>query len=133
MIKHLDSQTFYKALESYKGSKIPRDDWKRMRDMALRGANVLLGDYSQLTVADKRDYTEPWGSIKFCFGDRLETEYICQREAGKQLFNHLWSAGTQKDMALSSITAATEAIGSLGTAAKAVSNTINTKIGRAHV
>lgn len=126
MIKHLDSQTFYKALESYKGSKIPRDDWKRMRDMALRGTNVLLGDYSQLTGADKRDYTEPWGSIKFCFGDKLVTEYICQREAGKQLFNHLWSAGTQKDMALSSITAATEAIGSLGTAAKAVSNTINT-------
>ena len=126
MIKHLDSQTFYKALESYKGSKIPRDDWKRMRDMALRGANVLLGDYSQLTGADKRDYVEPWGSIKFCFGDRLETEYICQREAGKQLFNHLWSAGTQEVMALSNITAATEAINNLGSAAKAVSNTINT-------
>ena len=126
MLKHLDSQTFYKALESYKGSKIPRDDWKRMRDMALRGTNVLLGDYSQLTMADKRDYTEPWGSIKFCFGDRLETEYICQREAGKQLFNHLWSAGTQKDMTLSGITAATDAINNLGTAAKAVSNTINT-------
>ena len=123
MIKHLDSQTFYKALESYKGSKIPRDDWKRMRDMALRGANVLLSDYSQLTIADKRDYVEPWGSIKFCFGDRLETEYICQREAGKQLFNHLWNAGTQKDMEFSGIT---EAIGNLGSAAKAVSNTINT-------
>ena len=130
MIKHLDSQTFYKALESYKGSKIPRDDWKRMRDMALRGANVLLGDYSQLTGSDKRDYVEPWGSIKFCFGDRLETEYICQREAGKQLFNHLWSAGTQKDMTLSGITAATEAINNVATSAtsatKTLSNTINT-------
>lgn len=133
MIKHLDSLTFYKALESYKGSKIPRDDWKRMRDMALRGANVLLGDYSQLAIADKRDYTEPWGSIKFCYGDKLETEYICQREAGKALFNHLWNAGTQKDMALStiaaatsSITSATDAINSVATASKAVSNTINT-------
>lgn len=126
MLKTLDSLTFYKALESYEGSKIPRDDWKRMRDMALRGAKALLGDYSQLTIADKRDYTEPWGSIKFYFGDRLATEYICQREAGKQLFNHLWSAGTQKDMALSGITAATDAISNMGTAAKAVSNTINT-------
>ena len=130
MIKHLDSQTFYKALESYKGSKIPRDDWKRMRDMALRGANVLLGDYSQLTGADKRDYVEPWGSIKFCYGDRLETEYICQREAGKQLFNHFWSAGTQKDMTLSGITAATEAINNVATSAtsatKALNNTVNT-------
>ena len=130
MLKHLDSQTFYKALESYKGSKIPRDDWKRMRDMALRGTNVLLGDYSQLTIADKRDYTEPWGSIKFCFGDRLETEYICQREAGKQLFTHLWNAGTQKDMTLSGITAATEAINNVATSAtsatKTLSNTINT-------
>lgn len=130
MIKHLDSLTFYKALESYEGSKIPRDDWKRMRDMALRGANVLLGDYSQLTIADKRDYTEPWGSIKFCYGDKLETEYICQREAGKQLFNHLWSAGTQKDMTFSGITAATDAINSVATSAtsatKTLSNTINT-------
>jgi hypothetical protein len=133
MIKHLDNQTFYKALESYVGSKIPRDDWKRMRDMALRGANVLLGDYSQLTGSDKRDYVEPWGSIKFCFGDKLATEYICQREAGKQLFTHLWNAGIQKDMTLSgitaatsSITSATDAINSVATASKAVSNTINT-------
>ena len=130
MLKTLDSLTFYKALESYEGSKIPRDDWKRMRDMALRGAKALLGDYSQLTIADKRDYTEPWGSIKFYFGDRLATEYICQREAGKQLFNHLWSAGTQKDMTLSGITAATDAINSVATSAtsatKTLSKTINT-------
>lgn len=130
MLKTLDNQNFYKALESYKGSKIPRDDWKRMRDLAVRGAKALLGDYSQLTIADKRDYTEPWGSIKFYFGDRLETEYICQREAGKQLFNHLWSAGTQENMTLSGITAATQAIGDLAeatsAASKAITNTTTT-------
>lgn len=139
MLKTLTNQNFYKALESYKGSKIPRDDWKRMRDLAIRGAKALLGDYSQLTAADKRDYTEPWGSIKFYFGDRLETEYICQREAGKQLFNHLWGAGTQENMGLStiaaatsSITAATQAIGDLAdatsAASKAITNTTTTTI-----
>lgn len=121
MLKHLDNQNFNKALESYKGSKIPRDDWKRMRDLAAsRCTNVLLGDYSQLTIADKRDYTEPWGSIKFYFGDKLETEYICQRDAGRQLFNHLWSAGTQENMSLSGITAATQAINDLAESASAV-------------
>lgn len=139
MLKTLVNQNFYKALESYEGSKIPRDDWKRMRDLAIRGAKVLLGDYSQLTAADKKDYVEPWGSIKFYFGDRLETEYICQREAGKQLFNHLWSAGTQENMGLStiaaatsSITAATQAIGDLAeatsAASKAITNTTTTTI-----
>lgn len=120
MLKTLVNQNFYKALESYEGSKIPRDDWKRMRDLAIRGAKALLGDYSQLTIADKRDYTEPWGSIKFYFGDRLETEYICQRDAGRQLFNHLWSAGTQENMTLSGITAATQAINNLAESASAV-------------
>lgn len=137
MLKTLINQNFYKALESYEGSKIPRDDWKRMRDLAVRGAKALLGDYSQLTAADKRDYVEPWGSIKFYFGDRLETEYICQRDAGRQLFNHLWSAGTQENMGLStiaaatsSITAATQAIGDLAeatsAASKAITNTTTT-------
>lgn len=120
MLKTLVNQNFYKALESYEGSKIPRDDWKRMRDLAVRGAKALLGDYSQLTAADKRDYVEPWGSIKFYFGDRLETEYICQRDAGRQLFNHLWSAGTQENMTLSGITAATQAINDLAESASAV-------------
>lgn len=120
MLKTLTNFEFHKALESYEGSKIPRDDWKRMRDLAVRGAKALLGDYSQLTAADKRDYTEPWGSIKFYFGDRLETEYICQREAGKQLFNHLWGAGTQENMSLSGITAATQAINNLAESASAV-------------
>lgn len=122
MLKHLDNQNFCKALESYKGSKIPRDDWKDICNLATRGANALLGDYSQLTASDKRDYIGPCGSIKFYFDDKLKTEYIFQREAGRQLFNHLWDAGTQEDMTFS---ATTDAINNLTTSAAAASQTIN--------
>ena len=140
MRKVLSGLEFRKAMRTYEGPKIPRNDWTITRKYVENpdGITVTLKDYGELDAADRRNFPGVFGSLLIERNGEYVNEYMCQHEAGKAFFKHCWAQDKTKDMtnsaaldALSSAaTLATDTITSVADAISAsTTKTINTTDG----
>ena len=140
MRKVLSGLEFRKAMRTYEGPKIPRNDWTMTRKYVEDpdGITVTLKSLTEQSVEDLRKFPDTWGSLLIERNGEYVNEYMCQHEAGRAFFKHCWVQDKTKDMtnsaafdALSSAaTLATDTITSVAdsitSAAKAVGNTTTT-------